>query len=270
MKFPANYTQIPNYEIEYKEILENFSNGMNKDLFENMVAEIKKSRFKSKYKYRTHLQNLGIILTIGNKVFLTPIADKIKIKEISLDEGLRILIWQNSDLKFLLEMFIKYNYFNNKDKKYLCNMLYKYVFIETPENTISRYLTPIINLFNISKINLYLNFYEQNYNKEFSEEHSIDTEEYFKTLKSIENFYLENVLNYGDVLAIEKVEKFLRNNYSYSKEKVANLWNKMYYDANRHYSYMFTTIPNWGTKYKKIIIDGQAFTHLILINKMDT
>lgn len=277
LKFPAKYTQIPNYPLEYLEILEKFEEGITKVEFEEMVSQIKQSRFKHKYKYLTHLTNLGLFEVIDGKVYLSSIGVAIKKKELALDEGLRIIINENDDLCSLAKLFFDSGYFTHRNKNILCEFLQSRVYGRTEYNTLMRYLTPIINLFNIAKINESTFSFgsntslekqttdKENY-QDYSDSRNIN--EFESALKEVEKFYVCNVENYGDVLALQKIEKMLMERFDYSKKNVMDIWKAMYKSSDTKYNYLFTTIPTWSTKYKKVIINGQSFTHLIIINSV--
>lgn len=265
MKFPANYSQLPNYDYEYMKILYKTEDGITKNEFQDMVAEIKKSSFKNKYKHRTHLENLGLIYTKTNNVYLTQIGENIKVNEISLSEGLKILIINNNELLRILKEMQLTGYCNNEiKKKELSEKLHNEIYNETPINTISRYIVPIINLFNIAKMLNYEFEIEDSCHNFILKKENENTFSYENILKYIEKSYIEITGEYGKVVAIEKIENILKTKYNFNKNEIKDVWMYIYININLRYKYNLITLPSWGTQYKRVILKGQSFTHIII------
>ncbi|MBY6790529.1 hypothetical protein HYH43_13910 [Clostridium botulinum] len=260
MKFPAKYSQLPNYDYEYYKIINEINYRISKSEFENIVAGIKNSRIKDKYKHRTHLENLGLICTENNFVYLSDIGNKINSKQISMEKGLRYLVEENRDLSLIFDYMISINYFkNNISKNKLVEMLHKEIYMETAVSTISRYIIPIINLFYISNLN---RSSENEIYKEKQENNNIANLENW--LRILERVYLEIGNEYGKVVAIEKIEKRLNSKYKMEKSNIVFMWKCIYNNINLRYKYNLLTLPSWGTRYKGVILGGEIFTHLII------
>lgn len=265
MKFPAKYSQLPNYDYEYIKILHETNDGMNKNQFDDMVAEIKKASFKNKYKHRTHLENLGLIYTKANNVYLSVIGKAIKSNKISLSEGLKTLIIDNNELLRILKEMQLCGYFNNAiQKKELSEILHNKIYNETTIDTISRYIVPIINLFNIAQISNYESEIKNIYNNIKSSKENIEIFDYENILQYIEKVYIEIADEYGKVVAIEKINNILNTKYYFNKNNINDTWKYIYNNINLRFKYNLITLPSWGTKYKRIIINGQSFTHIII------
>lgn len=264
MKFPAKYTQLPNYDYEYIAIIYKAWSGISKIDFEDMVSEVKKSSFKNKYKHRTHLENLGLIFTKDNRVYLTEVGEKIKSNKVSLADGLRTLVVKNDELSRIFKEIQLTGYFNKKiEKRELCILLHNQIYNETPVATLSRYLVPLTSLFNIAKMN-YNNIYELSNGEEKTKRENKKEFSNEKILKDIEKVYIEETGAYGEVIAIEKIENLLKLRYSYTKKRIQEVWKHIYENINLRYKYNLIILPIWGTKYKRITINGQSFTHIII------
>lgn len=261
MKFPAKYSQLPNYDYEYYKIIREINYKINKNDFENIVSNIKNSKIKDKYKHRTNLENLGLISMENDMVDLTDVGRDVRIKKISMEEGLRILISQNRELVFIFNQIKLTGYFNNiVSKKELVNEIHEKIYNETAKATIGRYIVPIINLFEIS------NYREFEINAPIIESKKVIKETPERMLEKLEKAYLSISGEYEKVTALEKIEKALKNEYKLSKTQIVCMWENIYDNINLRYKYNLITLPSWGTKYKGIKLRGQIFTHII-INK---
>ena len=259
MKFPAKYSQLPNYDYEYYKIIKDINYKINKNDFENIVSNIKNAKTKDKYKHRTNLENLGLISTENGMVDLTDIGQMIRIKKISMEKGLRTLISQNHELVFIFNQIKLTGYFNNIiSKKDLINELHEKIYKETTKATIGRYIVPIINLFEIS------NYKEFETNTSIVAEKKIIKETQEKNLDKLEKAYLSISREYEKVIALEKIEKILITEYKLNKKQIVCMWKNIYDNINLRYKFNLITLPSWGTKYKGIKLRGQIFTHIII------
>lgn len=261
MKFPAKYSQLPNYDYEYYKIIKEINYKINKNDFENIVSNIKNAQIKDKYKHRTNLENLGLVFTKDGMVDLTDIGKMIRIKKISMEKGLRTLISQNHELVFIFNQIELTGYFNNIiSKKELVNELHERIYRETAKATLGRYIVPIINLFEIS------NYKEFQINAPIIVEKKVIKETPERMLEKLEKAYLSISGEYEKVIALEKIDKVLITEYKLSKTQIICMWENIYDNINLRYKFNLITLPSWGTKYKGVKLRGQIFTHII-INK---
>lgn len=261
MKFPAKYSQLPNYDYEYYKIISEIDYGISKGEFENIVAKIKNSNIKDKYKHRTHLENLGLVYSKNNNMYLSSVGENIKCKNISMVVGLKILISKNNELLKIFKEIQLLGYFNRSlPKKELVKLLHYNVYNETAIPTISRYITPIINLFDISNFENYV----QENNNNIKLKKNSDISNINIILKYVEDIYLKISGEYGKVIALEKIENVLKTEYKLNKDKISYIWKEIYDNINLRYKYNLITVPSWGTKYKGIILGGQLFTHILI------
>ncbi|MBG9942317.1 hypothetical protein ABE237_29235 [Brevibacillus formosus] len=259
-KFPARYTQLPNFEHEYLEIINRIQDGMYKSEVEKIISEIKGSILKNRYKHRTHLENVGFFTTgKDGEISLSEITMKIKGKKISIKEGLLLLIIQNQELIEIFRMVDSTRFFDGEiTKRELAKSLHNKHFPNTPEATIDRYLNQLISLYQIvghERIRNALPFIqEQHYN----------SLKYNKVLAEIEKFYISEVRDYGEVLALEKISLHLKDKYFFSEDDLLKFWETFYLDEKIKYKFTLITLPIWSTNYKGIKIIETIFTHLII------
>ncbi|MGJ8742322.1 hypothetical protein [Clostridium botulinum] len=273
-KFTAKYALLPSTKSQYNKIINLIINGMNKKDADDLISNIKLSAIKFKYKHRTSLEHLGLLISIKDKVYLSEIAMKIKNKEISLEKGLRDLIDKNQELVWIFDFMLKNEYINGKKtKKEMIEILHNDYFCDTPASTLGRYLNPILKLFDISEYSL---FNEGKINNDIinkkdkinEEKYEILNKIYGNMLIEVQKLYLKEVKEYGEVLSIEKISNMLKNKFELDRKIIENFWRKMYNDSNKRFRYIFTTLPYWGTKNKSILINGQTFTHIILLKNI--
>ncbi|WP_242282361.1 hypothetical protein [Bacillus cereus group sp. BfR-BA-01346] len=262
-KFTAKYTQLPNFEHEYMEIINYIYDGIPKEEVENFISGIKGSVIKAKYKHRTHLENLGLFYT--NKdggVYLSPYASAIKSGAMTLKAGLLEISLQNHEIINLFMIIERTGYFQNKvNKKSLASYLNENFYLGTDANTIYRYLREIINLFNIIGIE---NFKQA---LKIEDSHILVNNDDFGFIKAslnIEKYYLKCCNGYGEPIAIEEILSEIQKGneiLAFNEEKFL-YW--LFSDLDNKYKFTFVKLPNWSTESKSYEISGNLYTHLII------
>lgn len=258
-KFPARYTQLPNFEHEYAAIINRLNEGMYKTEVEDIIGTIKGSVIKNKYKHRTHLENLGLFKTNDSGfVIFSDVLKDIKFKKISLKKGLFILVKNNSELENIFKIIYNTGFFDKRiNKKKLALILYKEYFSETAPATIERYLNQLISLFEIIGTE-YLSM------EVFQKDNIVSLETLNEFLQQLERFYIENVGEYGEVLALEKICMYFKNKFDITEDRVIEFLGQVFLDEGLKYKYTFVMLPVWSTESSAISIQGTLFTHLII------
>ena len=259
-KFPAKYTQLPNFEHEYIEIINRIKEGMDKKDLEEMIGIIKGSIIKNKYKHRTHLENLGLFKTnMAGEIIFSDVLKDIKSKKISYKEGLLILLKNNNDFKRIFNIINKTGYFEgNLTKKELALILHNEYFYDTADSTIERYLNQFLSLFEI------IGIFVIKKSLTLETEILVSSLELNDFLKKLETIYLSNVGDYGEALAIEKICKCFIERYGIEEEDVIEKLAQVNQNIDLKYKYTFLMLPVWSTPARIVKIQDTLFTHLII------
>lgn len=255
-KITAKFTQLPNFEHEYIEILNRFKDGMSEREIEDMVSQVKGSVLASRYKHRTHLYNLGFFTKddFGN-MQLSYTIKQVKEKKCPLSDALLELVLNNEELLTLFKQIDSFAYFEGKcSRTQLAKELNAEYYCDSPPKTIERYLGQILKLFFIigpDQIKRKLDKSDV-----FIDGYNLFTQGIIKLMN--ESFPNQ----YRKTMPIEQINNYLLD-LNLSKDEIAEYWNNLFHDKKFKYIFTFITLPNWATKSKGLRIGKNYFTHLI-------
>lgn len=242
-RFPSKYAHLPTDIEEYKKFVDRIEDNMEISEANNIIADIKKKE-KVDNHYRRNYKNLGLFDIENNRIKLNKYLKLVKNNNLSFDLGLKSIIMENEELMEILEYVNSVNDGSSINLKELSKRLSVEVY-DTPEYSIKRWISPIIYLFK------YLDLIDGKVNKEYK-----------RMLNILENIYLKESGKYGEAIPIKKINKTFNIMYSIKIDNVYKFWNELFRDKKLIFKISLLTFPDWNKEYGKIVINGEAFTHV--------
>ena len=251
-RFPSKYAHLPTSIEEYQKLIFQIEDKMKVEKLDEIIANIKNKEKVDKH-YRRNFKNLGLFLIIGDEIRLNNNVILIKEEDISLNTGLRNIVLENYELVAVLRNVLEIRRGENRGYtiKELANILADNYY-DTPDYSIKRWISPILFLFEYTNL---LDLYSKN--------------DYIDYLRILERVYLD-ISNdrYGEAIPIKKIAAILTEKYSMKKEDLDDLWINIYNDKKLIFKVSLLTFPDWYKEYGKIVVNGEAFTHIKINNKV--
>lgn len=250
-KVSSGYAHLPYNIIEYKKIIDVINDGMTVNELDNVIAEIK-NKESVDHHYRGSLRNLGVFsINNRNKIELDEISMKIKKGELSLKDGLAMLIKKKDDLVDLLNAVNCIKLPDNARTIDVARSLTSKYCSNAPLS-IKRWIEPLLYLFDYTEL---LNFRFKRNNGQYK------INRYQQLILNLQEAYL-SIEEFGEAVPIKKIENILKQKYGIDQNGVQELWEALFRDKSLLFRFSFVTYPDLKNKYGKILISDEAFTHI--------